>query len=142
MSESEIKLGKIKCTRCSKKTQISFMESSFKNGIVISYCYNPVHREIKLRVVTKKNVPRLIRNDRIKSNSSSEESFNMKKMKCPLCGRLLHFDKKGSYQSGGIVSGYCFNNNKHRLKIEIYAKLVKEPTCEEFQEVFISISDY
>lgn len=76
----------------------------------------------------------------MKSNIESE-NYHLRKLKCGLGGKKLQFDKKNSYQNGGKISGYCFNNRLHRLKFKIYSKLMKEPDFDELQEIIIRPSD-
>lgn len=133
-----IKINKVKCVRCGKKTQLSLLESKLKDGVLITYCYNPKHRKIKMKVITRKNIPRQIRESRRKLTKEYEEEFNMKNLKCP-CGHKLAFDRFGSHQASGKVKANCFNNSLHRLDVLVLGKLVKrEPTCEEFFEIILS----
>ena len=133
-----IRIKKIKCVRCGKKTQLSLLESKLKDGVLVCYCYNPKHRRIKMKVITKKKIPRQIRESRRKNVKEYEEEFNMKNLKCP-CGKKLAFDRFGSHQASGKIKCYCYNNKIHRLNVLVLGKLVKrEPTCEEFFEIIIS----
>ena len=133
-------LRRIKCTRCGRLAELANTQSRQKDGIVTSYCYNSEHKRIKLRIIAGQNISRIIRSNRMKSLIEDDE-YNLRRLKCVLCGKRLFFDKKGSYQSGGKVSGYCFNNRIHRLKLTIYSKLMNEPDFEEIQEIIIRESD-
>ena len=133
-------LRKIKCTRCGKKAELANTQSRQKDGLVTLYCYNPQHKRLKFKVITGEKIPRTIRSNRMNSTIESDD-YNLQKLKCVLCGRKLFFDKKGSYQSGGKIQGYCFNNKLHRLKMRIYSKLMKEPDFDELQEIIIRESD-
>lgn len=82
---------------------------------------------------------RTIRSNRMKSSIENPE-FNLRKLKCPICGRKLFFDKKGSYQASGKILGYCYSK-VHRLKIQIFSKLFDEPDFAELQEVILRESD-
>ncbi len=141
MNISGIKLRKIKCTRCSRLAEIANTQSKQKNGLVTAYCYNQDHRRIKIRVILNSKIPRTIRSNRMKSTLEYDDEFNMRRLKCVLCGEKLDFDKKGSYQGGGKILGYCYNNEKHRLKINIFSKLMSEPDFDELQEVIVKQSD-
>lgn len=133
----EVKINRVKCVRCGKKTQLAKTESKLKDGVLVVYCYNPKHRRVKIRVVSGKNIPRIIRNDRMKKVSEYEEEFSLKNLRCP-CGAKIQFDRFGSYQAGGRIQGYCFNNDVHRISLLVLGKLLKdEPTCEEFFEIII-----
>ena len=91
-----------------------------------------------MKVVTKKNIPRQIRESRRKPVKEYGEEFNMKNLKC-ICGHKIAFSKKRSHQATGKIEGDCFNNDLHRLAILVLGKLVKrEPTCEEFFEIIIT----
>jgi hypothetical protein len=59
-----------------------------------------------------------------------------------LCGKRIHFDKKNSYQNGGKIQGYCFNNRFHRLNLKFYSKLMQEPDFDELQEILIKKSEF
>lgn len=133
-------LRKIKCTRCGKLAQIANSQSRQKDGLVTLYCYNPDHPRLKLRIISGNNIIRTIRSNRMKSTVESED-YHLRKLKCVLCGKKLHFDKKNSYQNGGRIQGYCFNNRLHRLKLKIYSKLMKEPDFDELQEIIVKPSD-
>lgn len=137
MIDQDIKLRKIKCTRCSRLAEIANTQSRQKDGLVTAYCFNQSHRKLKIRVILNSEVSRTIRSNRMKSTVQYDEDFNMRRLKCVLCGEKLWFDKKGSYQGGGKISGYCYNNDKHRLKINIFAKLMQEPDFDELQEVIL-----
>lgn len=134
------KLRRIKCTRCGRLGQLANTQSRQKEGLVTVYCYNPEHKRLKLRIITGQNIPHTIRSNRMKSTIEDIE-YNLRRLKCALCGKRLFFDKKGSYQSGGKISGYCFNNKIHKLKVKIYSKLMNEPDFDELQEIIIQNSD-
>jgi DNA-directed RNA polymerase subunit RPC12/RpoP len=137
---AEINLRKIKCTRCGRLTKIARTQSRQKDGLITTYCFDPNHKRLKIRVITGPNFLRTIRSNRIKSSVSSDD-YNLRKLKCVICGKKLHFDKKGSYQSGGKIIGYCFNIRLHRLRFKIFSKLLNEPDFEELQEVILNKSD-
>jgi len=134
-------LRKIKCSRCGKLVQIARTQSRQKDGLITAYCYNESsHQRLKLRVMTSKNIQRTIRSNRLKSTVENE-NYNLRKLKCILCGTKLFFYKKGSYQRSGKIQGYCFNNKFHRLKFKIFSKLMNEPDFDELQEILIRHSD-
>jgi len=135
-----IVLRKLKCTRCGKLVQIARTQSRQKDGLITVYCFNDSHTPLKLRVITSRNILRIIRSNRMKSTVVHDD-YNLQKLKCVVCGRKLFFDKKGSYQSAGKIQGYCYNNKLHRLKIKIYSKLMDEPDFDELQEVIVLRSD-
>lgn len=141
MESFVINLRKIKCTRCGRLAEIANTQSRQKDGLVTAYCFNHGNRKLKMRVILCSKISRTIRNNRMKSTVDYGDDFNMRRLKCVLCGEKLAFDKKGSYQGGGKIQGYCFNNEKHRLKINIFSKLLQEPDFEELQEVIIRQSD-
>lgn len=140
MIEPDIKLRKIKCTRCSRLAEIANTQSRQKDGLVTAYCFNEVHERLKIRVILNSKISRTIRSNRMRSTIENE-NYALRKLKCILCGKKLFFDKKGSYQSGGLIQGYCFNNDLHRLKVKIFSKLMNEPDFDELQEVLILPSD-
>ena len=133
-------LGKIKCSRCGRLAEISKQQSRQKDGLITSYCYNPNHKRLKMRVITGKNILRTIRSNRMKSTIQYDDEYNLQRLKCVGCGKKLFFDKKGSYQSAGKILAYCYNNKLHRLKVRIYSKLMNEPDFDELQEVIINES--
>ena len=135
-----IVLQKLKCTRCGKLIKIARTQSRQKDGLVTAYCFNDSHGRIKLRVITGRNILRVIRSNRMKS-TVEHNNYNLQKLKCIICGRKLFFDKKGSYQSAGKIQGYCYNKF-HRLKIKIYSKLMNEPDFDELQELIINQSEF
>jgi len=138
----EINLRKIKCTRCGRLTKIARTQSKQKDGLITVYCYETIHhKRLKIRVISGENFLRTIRSNRMKSNIDSD-NYNLRKLKCVICGMKLHFDKKGSYQSGGKIIGYCFNNNLHRLRFKIFSKLMNEPDFDELQEVILNKSEF
>jgi len=138
---AKINLRKIKCTRCGRLTKIARTQSRQKDGLITVYCYEPTqHKRLKIRVITGANFLRTIRSNRIKSIVNSDD-YHLRKLKCVICGKKLHFDKKGSYQSGGKIIGYCFNNQLHRLRFNILSKLMNEPDFDELQEVILNKSD-
>lgn len=133
----ELKISRVKCIRCGKKTELAKTESRLKDGVLVVYCYNQKHRKIKMRVVFGKNIPRVVRKDRLKKTKEYEEEFSLKNLRC-VCGHKIQFDRFGSYQAGGRIQGYCFNNMIHRITLQVLGKLVKdEPTCDEFFEIII-----
>lgn len=140
MIEQDIKLRKIKCTRCSRLAEIANTQSRQKDGLVTVYCFNETHGRLKIRVILNSKIPRTIRSNRIKS-LIEDKNYALRRLKCVLCGKKLFFDKKGSYQNGGLIQGYCFNNDIHRLKIKIFSKLMKEPDFDELQEIVVKKSD-
>jgi len=133
-------LRKIKCSRCGRLAELANSQSKQKDGLVTLYCYNPEHKRMKIKVIGGQNMPRVIRSNRMKT-PMKDDNYHLQRLKCVLCGKKLSFDKKGSYQSGGKVQGYCFNNRLHRLKIKIYSKLMNEPDFDELQEIIIKQSD-
>jgi len=138
--KSNIVLQRPKCTRCGKLVSIARTQSRQKDGLITAYCFNDSHKKLKIRIISRKNILRIIRSNRMKS-TIQDDDYNLQKLKCVLCGHKLFFDKKGSYQSAGKIVGYCYNNRVHRLKIKIYSKLFGEPDFEELQEVIINESD-
>lgn len=141
MHRQKMSLRKIKCSRCGGLALIANSQSRQKDGLVTLYCYDPSHLKLKLRVISGSNITRTIRSNRMQSSVESDQ-YHLRKLKCVLCGKKLHFDKKNSYQNGGKIQGYCFNNRLHRLKIKIYSKLMNEPDFEELQEIVIGKSEF
>ena len=135
------KLRKIKCPRCGRLAEVANSQSRQKDGLVTLYCYNPIHLRLKLKIITNSKIIRTIRSNRMKSSMESE-NYNLRHLKCILCGKRIHFDKKNSYQNGGKIQGYCFNNRFHRLNLKFYSKLMQEPDFDELQEILIKKSEF
>lgn len=137
-----MKVTKPKCPRCGKNTKISRVESDFRNGALVSYCFSASHPRIRLRTILEKNISRNIRNDRMKKR---DVDFSMKNMKCVICGKRLDFSKTGSSQASGKVVGYCWSGKgslPHRLRNMIFGKpAYVEPNCDELFEVIVRESD-
>lgn len=136
------RIKKPKCPRCGFNTLVSRVESDQTNGVLVSYCFNNSHPRIRIRTITEKNVPRRIRNDRMKKLRDYNTSFNMQNIKCVGCGKVLDFSSNGSYQTAGKIIGHCWkgkdNGLEHRLQLTVYGKpAYQEPNCDELFEVIV-----
>lgn len=135
-----LRIKKPKCPRCGLNTLVSRVESDHTNGVLISYCFNKSHPRIRIRTITEKNIPRRIRNDRMKKLSEYEIEFKMQNIKCVGCGKTLWYSNNNSYPVAGKIVGNCWggknNGLEHRLELTVRGKpAYQEPNCDELFEI-------
>lgn len=93
----KISLSGCKCPRCKKKLSIVHDECDMKNGIIVGYCYNPIHPRLKIKTVNIKQ---------FRTNSKNNKC-SMKNLKCIICGGKLWPDMNQSSVNEAIMSYDC-----------------------------------
>lgn len=136
--DQKLKLQNLCCPRCGCKTKFSKWQSDVKKGKIVRYCFNQEHVYKPVKIVT---VNEFIPLSDFDVFDNIVEGYNLKKLRCILCGDKITFKAHESCQMDSKIVGNCTRED-HRIKFTIASKIVDEPDCKELIQIKIhQISD-